>query len=108
MGSSPYSQPGAFAPILRRVNQQPMKKISVLLVADHTVVGQGLRALLSSEEDMEVIGEAENGRQAVMLANKLPPDVAVLDVAMPLLNCLEATKQVRKKVPTTKWMLLTS
>ncbi len=108
MGSSPYSQSGAFAPILRRVNQQPMKKISVLLVDDHTVVRQGLRALLSSEEDMEVIGEAENGRQAVMLAKKLPPDVVVMDVAMPLLNGLEATKQVLKNVPTTKVLVLTS
>src|ERR1051325_4687576 len=85
-----------------------MRKISVLLVDDHTVVRQGLRALLSSEEDMEVIGEAENGRQAVMLAKKLPPDVVVMDVAMPLLNGLEATKQVLKSVPTAKVLVLTS
>jgi DNA-binding NarL/FixJ family response regulator len=85
-----------------------MRKICVLLVDDHTVVRQGLRALLSAEEDMEVIGEAENGRQAVMLAKKTPPDVVVMDVAMPLLNGLEATRQILKSVPTTKVLVLTS
>lgn len=85
-----------------------MKKISVLLVDDHTVVRQGLRALLKSEEDIEVIGEAENGRQAVMLARKTPPDVVVMDVAMPLLNGLEATRQILKLNPYTKVLVLTS
>jgi len=85
-----------------------MKKIGVLLVDDHTVVRQGLRALLRSEEDMEVIGEAENGRQAVMAARKTPPDVVVMDVAMPLLNGLEATRQILKLIPTAKVLVLTS
>src|SRR5438105_13847145 len=85
-----------------------MRKISVLLVDDHTVVRQGLRALLSAEEDMEVIGEAENGRQAVMLAKKNPPNVVVMDVAMPLLNGLEATRQILRSLPATKVLVLTS
>src|SRR4051812_4589728 len=85
-----------------------MRKINVLLVDDHTVVRQGLRALLAAEEDMEVIGEAENGRQAVALAKKSPPDVVVMDVAMPLLNGLEATRQISKSVPTAKVLVLTS
>ena len=85
-----------------------MKRISVLLVDDHTVVRQGLRALLRAEEDIEVIGEAENGRQAVALARKSPPDVVVMDVAMPLLNGLEATRQILKLCPTTKVLVLTS
>jgi len=85
-----------------------MKKIGVLLVDDHTVVRQGLRALLKSEEDIEVMGEAENGRQAVMVARKTPPDVVVMDVAMPLLNGLEATRQILRLVPTTKVLVLTS
>jgi DNA-binding NarL/FixJ family response regulator len=86
-----------------------MKKINVLLVDDHTVVRQGLRALLQTEMDMEVIGEAENGRQAVMLARKEPPpDVVLMDVAMPLLNGLEATRQILKLVPTAKVLVLTS
>ena len=85
-----------------------MRKIGVLLVDDHTVVRQGLRALLRSEEDIDVIGEAENGRQAVMLARKSTPDVVVMDVAMPLLNGLEATRQILKLVPGTKVLVLTS
>jgi DNA-binding NarL/FixJ family response regulator len=85
-----------------------MKKISVLLVDDHTVVRQGLRALLKMEEDIEVIGEAENGRQAVQMARKTPPDVVVMDVAMPLLNGLEASRQILKTLPTTKVLVLTS
>ncbi len=85
-----------------------MKRIRVLLVDDHTVVRQGLRALLKAEEDMEVIGEAENGRQAVALARKMPPDVVVMDVAMPLLNGLEATRQILRAVPTARVLVLTS
>jgi len=85
-----------------------MKKIGVLLVDDHTVVRQGLKALLRAEQDMEVIGEAENGRQALMLARKTPPDVILMDVAMPMLNGLEATRQILKAVPTTKVLVLTS
>src|SRR5262245_19353561 len=85
-----------------------MKKINVLLVDDHTVVRKGLRALLQSEEDIEVAGEAENGRQAVMLARKTPPDVVVMDIAMPLLNGLEATRQILRMVPTARVLVLTS
>jgi DNA-binding NarL/FixJ family response regulator len=85
-----------------------MRRIGVLLVDDHTVVRQGLRALLKSEEDIDVVGEAENGRQAVILAKKTPPDVVVMDVAMPLLNGLEATRQILKMLPSTKILVLTS
>jgi DNA-binding NarL/FixJ family response regulator len=85
-----------------------MKRIAVLLVDDHTVVRQGLRALLKSEEDIQVIGEAENGRQAVTMAQKAPPDVVVMDVAMPLLNGLEATRQILRCVPSAKVLVLTS
>jgi DNA-binding NarL/FixJ family response regulator len=85
-----------------------MKTIKVLLVDDHTVVRQGLRALLKAEEDIEVVGEAENGRQAVGFARKTPPDVVVMDVAMPLLNGLEATRQILRFAPTTKILVLTS
>jgi DNA-binding NarL/FixJ family response regulator len=85
-----------------------MRKIGVLLVDDHTVVRQGLRALLRAEEDIEVVGEAENGRQAVMLARKSTPDVVLMDIAMPLLNGFEATRQILKLIPTTKVLVLTS
>jgi DNA-binding NarL/FixJ family response regulator len=71
-----------------------MKKISVLLADDHIVVRQGLRSLLSVEPDIEVMGEAGNGRQAVQMARELRPDVVVMDIAMPVLNGLEATRQI--------------
>src|SRR5262249_34471832 len=104
----PISELSTVATCSRKQKLLFMRKIGVLLVDDHTVVRQGLRALLASEEDMEVIGEAENGRQAVMLAKKTPPDVVVMDVAMPLLNGLEATRQILKGVPRAKVLVLTS
>jgi DNA-binding NarL/FixJ family response regulator len=85
-----------------------MPKITVLLADDHTVVRQGLRALLAAETDIEVVGEADTGRQAVQLAKKLLPDVVVMDIAMPQLNGLEATRQVIHDVPSTKVIILSS
>src|SRR5271154_2562669 len=85
-----------------------MKKITVLLVDDHTVVRQGLRALLSQEEDIEVVGEAENGRHAVQIAAKTLPDVVIMDVAMPLMNGLEGTRRVLDCVPRAKVLILSS
>lgn len=85
-----------------------MKKISVLLADDHTVVRQGLRALLGAEQDIEVIGEAENGRQAVNLASASSPDIVVMDLAMPLLNGMEATRQIVKNQPRTKVLILST
>src|SRR5436309_574708 len=85
-----------------------MQKITVLLADDHTVVRQGLRALLVVEGDIEIVGEADTGRQAVQLAKKLLPDVIVMDIAMPLLNGLEATRQITKQVPSSKVLILSS
>src|SRR5499426_2490922 len=85
-----------------------MQKIRVVLADDHTVVRQGLRALLMSEEDIDIVGEAENGRQAIQLVKKLLPDVAVIDIAMPVLNGLEATRQITRSVPSTKVLILSS
>ena len=85
-----------------------MKKIAVLLVDDHAVVRQGLRALLEAEGDMKVAGEAENGREAVGLAKKTLPDVVLMDLAMPGLNGLEATRQIVRNVPSVKVLILSS
>src|ERR1041385_6833034 len=85
-----------------------MQKITVLLVDDHTVVRQGLRALLVSEGDIEIVGEAGDGRQAVQLVKKLMPDVVVMDIAMPHLNGLEAARQVTHTAPSTKVLVLSS
>ena len=85
-----------------------MKKIAVLLVDDHAVVRQGLRALLEAEGDIAVVGEAQNGREAVVLTKKTLPDVVLMDLAMPGLNGLEATRQIVRNVPSAKVLVLTS
>lgn len=85
-----------------------MKLINVLLAEDHIIVREGLRALLQREADIRVAGEAENGRQAVALAAKLCPDVIVMDIAMPLLNGLEATRQILQTAPGAKVLVLTA
>src|SRR3989475_5319485 len=85
-----------------------MEKIRVLLADDDTVVRQGLRALLGAEGDIEIVGEAENGRQAIQLVKKVLPDVAVMDIAMPQLNGLEATRQITRALPSTKVLILSS
>jgi DNA-binding NarL/FixJ family response regulator len=85
-----------------------MKRITVLLAEDHQIVREGFRSLLKHERDIEVVGEAETGRQAVQLTRKLSPSVVVMDIAMPLLNGLEATRQIRKDFPETKVLILSA
>lgn len=84
-----------------------MTKIRVLLAEDHTIVRKGIRSLLDEEQDIEVVGEAEDGRAAVAQAEALLPDIVVMDHTMPLLNGLEATRQVRKLLPETRVLILT-
>ena len=85
-----------------------MNPITVLLSEDHMIVREGLRALLKLEDDIKVVGEAENGRQAVQLAKKYLPEVIVMDIAMPLLNGLEATRQILQTTPSTKILMLSA
>lgn len=83
-----------------------MDKIRILLVDDHTILRDGLRTLLENEPDLKVIGEAEDGRQAVTLACQHDPDVVLMDIAMPLLNGLEATRQIKRQCPKAKVLIL--
>jgi len=85
-----------------------MKPITVLIAEDHTLVREGLRSMLKLEPDLEVVGEARNGREAVTLGMKLHPDVLLMDIAMPGLNGLEATRQLVKMLPGIRIIILSA
>jgi len=83
-----------------------MRKIRILLADDHVMVRQGFRMILAAQPDMEIVGEADNGHEAVELAEKLQPDVVVMDVAMPELNGIEATRRLAASSPRTRVLAL--
>jgi len=84
------------------------EKIGILLAEDHVIVREGTRELLQREADMEVVGEASDGEEAVELARRLKPNVVVMDIAMPKLNGIEATKQIKRTHPATVVLILTA
>ena len=83
-----------------------MGRVRILLADDHTIVRQGLRKVLEERPEWEVVAEAGDGREAVRLAEQHRPDVAIVDVAMPLLNGIETTRQITKRVPNTRVLVL--
>lgn len=85
-----------------------MKMISVLLIDDHKIVRQGIHRMLGMESGIVVLGEAEDGRQAIAMAKELRPEVILMDIAMPGLNGLEASRQILKFLPETKIIMLTA
>jgi NarL family two-component system response regulator LiaR len=85
-----------------------MEKITILLADDHVLVREGTCQLLEREEDLQVIGEAGDGEEAVRLATELHPDVAIIDIAMPKLNGIEATKRIKALCPATAVLILTA
>ena len=82
------------------------KTIKIFLADDHTIVREGLAKLLEGEANLQVVGEAENGREAVGKVEELKPDIVLMDIAMPMLNGIEATRQIRKICPETKIIIL--
>jgi two-component system response regulator NreC len=84
-----------------------MPNISVLLVEDHHVVRKGISYLLSLEEDIDIVGEAEDGNNAIKMVKDLCPDVVIMDITMPNLNGIDAIKQIKKSIPETKVIILT-
>ncbi len=84
-----------------------MRKIKILLVDDHAIMRDGIKALLSIHDDIEVIGEASEGRQAIEMARELNPDVVVMDISMPGMDGLEVTHRLTKRNPKMKVIILT-
>ncbi len=83
-----------------------MDKIRILLVDDHTILREGIRSLLEQQSDIQVVAETDNGRQAVELVRQLKPDVVLMDIAMPLLNGIHATEQIRRETRCTHILIL--
>jgi len=84
-----------------------MSKITVLVAEDHTIVRKGICSLIDGKADIQVLGEAENGREAIEKVTALSPDVVLMDISMPYLNGLEATRQIKKMFPQIKILALT-
>lgn len=85
-----------------------MKTINIIIAEDHTIVREGLLALLRRDTDIQIIGQVSDGRRAVALVAELKPDVIVMDIAMPMLNGIEATRQIRQQTPGTKILILSA
>jgi DNA-binding NarL/FixJ family response regulator len=100
-------EPASLVPLIRTLLERVTKRIKVLIVDDHTVIRDGIRALLMLQKDISVIGEAANGKEAVEKTLQLLPDVVIMDIVMPVMNGIEATKQICKEYPQTKVLMLT-
>ena len=85
-----------------------MKKIRILVADDHAIVRMGLIALLATDGDIEVVGEAEDGKEAVKLAESTKPDVVVMDIMMPVMDGIDATAEIVRRVPGAKVLILTT
>jgi DNA-binding NarL/FixJ family response regulator len=99
-------KPQALLPFVEKLVNRTIKKIKVLIADDHAVTREGVRTLLNLQKDIEVVGEAVNGREAVAKTLKLMPDVVLLDIVMPVMDGLEATRNICRLCKNTKILIL--
>jgi NarL family two-component system response regulator LiaR len=92
----------------KRDEEADLNKIRVIIAEDHAVVREGTRQLLENESDMEVVGEAANGAEAVALVERVQPDVAIMDISMPEMSGIEATERIKASRPSTAVLILTA
>jgi YesN/AraC family two-component response regulator len=100
-------EPVALIPRIQKLLDRATKRIRVLIVDDHPVVRDGVRSVLTLQRDMQVVGEAINGKEAIEKTAELLPDVVVMDIVMPIMNGLEAAKVICKKYKSAKVLMLT-
>lgn len=100
-------EPAALVPRIQMLREEAARRIRVLVVDDHTMVRDGICAVLMLQRDIDVIGEAVNGQDALEKVARLTPDVALMDIVMPVMSGLEATKRISRDCPQTKVLILT-
>jgi len=100
-------EPASLMPRIEKLLERPARMIRVLVVDDHTIIRDGIRALLAVQKDMQVVGEAVNGKDALEKTVQLWPDVVLMDIVMPVMNGLEATKQICRECEQAKVVMLT-
>jgi len=100
-------EPASLVPIIQRLLEEATRKIKVLVVDDHTMVRNGICAVLALQKDIELVGEAADGQDALEKVLRFAPNVALMDIVMPVMSGLEATKQISKECPQTKVLILT-
>jgi len=100
-------EPLALVPRVEKLMDKATHRIKVLVADDHAMVRDGIRAVIDLQKDMQVVGEAVNGREALDKTIELSPDVVVMDIVMPIMNGLDATRQIHKECPLAKVLMLT-
>jgi DNA-binding NarL/FixJ family response regulator len=100
-------EPAALLPLIEKLLDRVTKRIRVLVADDHAMVREGIRAVLTLQRDMQVVGEAVNGREALEKTVELYPDVVLMDIVMPTMNGLDATREICRKYPQAKVLMLT-
>ena len=100
-------EPAALLPRIEKLLDKVTRRIKVLVADDHAIIRDGIRAVLSLQRDMQVVGDAINGKEALDKTIKLSPDVVLMDIVMPIMNGLDATKLISRECPNAKVLMLT-